>query len=183
MHAILGTSEHCIALHASDLCVSLVALDAVVYTQGPRGGRRIPLTAFYLTPGTTPDVENVLDHGELITEIEVPLLPKGARSTYLKVRDRFSYEFALTSAAVAVVIQDGVIRDPRVALGGVGTIPWRASAAEDILRGARPHAETFRAASEAALEGAATVSGTEFKVELGRRTLTRALVTVTGVSS
>jgi CO/xanthine dehydrogenase FAD-binding subunit len=183
MHAILGTSDHCIALHPSDLCVPLVALDTVVHTRGPRGGRSIPLTEFYLAPGTTPDVENVLEHGELITEIEVPLLPEGSRSTYLKVRDRFSYEFALTSAAVAVLIEDGAIRNPRVALGGVGTIPWRARAAEDILRGARPHPETFEAASKAALEGAATVPGTQFKVELGRRTLTRALETVTGVLS
>jgi CO/xanthine dehydrogenase FAD-binding subunit len=183
MHAILGTSEHCIALHASDLAVPLIALDSVVRTRGPRGERNIPLTEFYLTPGATPDVENVLEHGELITEIDVPLLPLGARSGYLKVRDRTSYEFALTSAAVAVVIEDGVIREARIALGGVGTIPWRARGAEEILRGARPRTETFRAASEAALEGASTVPGTAFKVELGRRTVTRTLQTVTGVWS
>jgi CO/xanthine dehydrogenase FAD-binding subunit len=183
MHAILGTSEHCIALHASDLCVPLVALDAVVHTRGPNGERSIPLTEFYLTPGDTPDVENVLEHGELIIAVEVPMLPVGAQSGYLKVRDRVSYEFALTSAGVALVIDAGVIREARVALGGVGTIPWRARGAEDVLRGATPGTEAFRAAAEAALEGASTVAGTAFKIELGKRTLVRILETVTGPAS
>jgi len=182
MHAILGASEHCIALHASDLCVPLVALDAVVHIQRPNGERSIPLTAFYRVPGDTPDVENVLEHGELITAVEVPLLPSGARSGYLKVRDRASYEFALTSAAVALMLEDGVIGEARVALGGVGTIPWRALGAEQVLRGAPAQLETFRAAAEAALEGAWTVPGTAFKVELGKRTLVRALETVAGVA-
>jgi CO/xanthine dehydrogenase FAD-binding subunit len=182
MHAILGASEHCIALHASDLCVPLVALDAVVHIQRPNGERSIPLTAFYRVPGDTPDVENVLEHGELITAVEVPLLPLGARSGYLKVRDRASYEFALTSAAVALMLEDGVIGQARVALGGVGTIPWRALGAEQVLRGAPAQLETFRAAAEAALEGAWTVPGTAFKVELGKRTLVRALETVAGVA-
>jgi CO/xanthine dehydrogenase FAD-binding subunit len=183
MHAILGTSEHCIALHASDLCVPLVALDAVVHTQGANGARSIPLTGLYLTPGDTPDVENVLEHGELITAVELPLLAPGARSTYLKVRDRVSYEFALSSAAVALTTEDGVIREARVALGGVGTIPWRAHEAEEVLRGAPARTETFRASAEAALEGARTVPGTAFKVELARRTLVRALETVSGLDS
>jgi CO/xanthine dehydrogenase FAD-binding subunit len=182
MHAILGASEHCIALHASDLCVALVALDAVVHTQGPGGARSIPLTEFYRVPGDTPDIENVLEHGELITAVEVPLLPAGARSGYLKVRDRVSYEFALTSAAVALMLEDGVIAKARVALGGVGTIPWRALGAEQVLRGTPAQLETFRAAAEAALEGAWTVPGTAFKVELGKRTLVRALETVAGVA-
>ena len=181
MHAILGANEHCIALHASDLCVALVALDAVVHTQGPNGERSIPLTEFYRIPGDTPDVENVLEHGELITAVEVPLPPAGARSGYLKVRDRVSYEFALTSAAVALMLEDGVIGKARVALGGVGTIPWRALGAEQVLRGAPARLVTFRAAAEAALEGAWTVPGTAFKVELGKRTLVRALETVAGV--
>jgi CO/xanthine dehydrogenase FAD-binding subunit len=111
MHAILGASGHCIATHASDLAVALVALDAIVHLQGRAGERSVPLTAFYIPPGDTPEVENVLAHGELITAVEVPLLPEGARSLYLKVRDRASYEFALTSAAVAMVVQDGVIRE------------------------------------------------------------------------
>jgi CO/xanthine dehydrogenase FAD-binding subunit len=183
MHAILGTSEHCIALHASDLAVPLVALDSVVRTEGPSGARRIPLTEFYLPPEETPDVENVLRHGELITAVDVPLLPKGARSTYLKVRDRSSYEFALTSAGVAVLLTDGVIAEARIGLGGLGTIPWRARKAEELLRGRRPSAAAFRAAAEAALEGAATVDGTSFKVELGKRTLVRVLEDVTGAES
>jgi len=181
MHAILGTSEHCIALHASDLCVPLVALDSVVHTQGPNGVRRIPLTEFYPTPGDTPDVENVLEHSELITEVEVPLLPRSARSAYLKVRDRVSYEFALTSAGVALVIEDGVIEEARVALGGVGTIPWRARDAEVILRGAPATTEAFGSAAEAALEGSSTVPGTAFKVDLAKRTVIRILQTVAGV--
>jgi CO/xanthine dehydrogenase FAD-binding subunit len=182
MHAILGANEHCIALHASDLCVALVALDAVVHTQGPGGARSIPLTELYRIPGDTPDVEHVLEHGELITAVEVPLLPLDARSGYLKVRDRVSYEFALTSAAVALTTEDGVIGEARVGLGGVGTIPWRAWGAEEALRGAPAQLETFRVAAEAALEGAWTVPGTAFKVELGKRTLVRALETVAGVA-
>jgi CO/xanthine dehydrogenase FAD-binding subunit len=181
MHAILGTSEHCIALHASDLCVPLVALDAIVHTQGPNGVRQIPLTEFYRTPDDTPDVEHVLDHGELITEVEVPLLPEQARSGYLKVRDRVSYEFALTSAGVALVIEDGSIEEARVALGGVGTIPWRARGAEDVLRGGPATTGAFRSAAEAALEGASTVPGTAFKVDLAKRTVIRILQIVAGV--
>jgi CO/xanthine dehydrogenase FAD-binding subunit len=182
MHAILGASESCIALHASDLAVSLVALDAVVHIQGRSGVRSLPLTALYLEPGDTPDVENALEHGELITEIEIPLLPEGARSTYLKVRDRASYEFALTSAAVAVVLKDGAISSARVGLGGVGTVPWRAWAAEDVLGGAPASTRTFRAAAEAAMQNSFTVPGTAFKVELAKRTLVRAL-TLLGAQS
>jgi CO/xanthine dehydrogenase FAD-binding subunit len=153
----------------------------VVHTQGTGGARSIPLTEFYRIPGDTPDIENVLEHGELITAVEVPLLPQRARSGYLKVRDRASYEFALTSAAVALTIEDGVIGEARVGLGGVGTVPWRAWTAEEVLRGAPTGLETFRAAAEAAMQGAWTVPGTAFKVELGKRTLVRVLQTVTGV--
>jgi CO/xanthine dehydrogenase FAD-binding subunit len=180
MHAILGASGHCIALHASDLAVALVTLDTVVHVQGVTGTRSVPLTGFYLEPGETPDIETVLRHGELITGIEIPLPPEGTRATYLKVRDRASYEFALTSAAVAVETRDGVIRQARVGLGGVGTVPWRARAAEEVLRGAPAGTETFRAAAEAAMRDAFTVPGTAFKVELAKRTLVRALHTVTG---
>ena len=181
MHAILGTSEHCIAAHASDLAVALVALDAVVRVRGADGERTVPLTGFYRTPGVTPDVENTLEPGELILSVEVPLLPAGARSGYLKVRDRASYEFALASAAVALVITDGVIRDARVALGGLATIPWRSRAAEDVLRGATVTPEACAAAAEAALSGATARPGNAFKVELGRRTVVRALSTVAGL--
>ncbi|WP_189186353.1 FAD binding domain-containing protein [Streptomyces albiflavescens] len=183
MHAILGTSDHCIALHASDVAVPLAALDAVVHTQGADGTRAIPLTEFYLPPAETPHVENVLQHGELITAIEIPLLPSAARSHYIKVRDRVSYEFALTSAGVALVIEDGLIQEARVALGGVGTLPWRAWDAEDVLRGSRADTEVFRSAAEAALEGARPLPGTAFKVDLAKRTLVRTLETVAGAQS
>jgi len=182
MHAILGASKNCIALNASDLAVSLVTLDTIVHILGPSGVRRVPLTEFYTEPGAAPDVENVLTHGELVTEIEIPLLPSRARSLYLKVRDRTSYEFALTSAAVAVVLDDRVIRKARIGLGGVGTIPWRAFDAERVLHDAPASDATFRAAAEAAVRGPFTVPGTAFKVELAKRTLVRALRTVTDAS-
>lgn len=183
MHAILGTSDHCIALHASDVAVPLVALDAVVHVQGQNGPRSVPLTQFYREPGTTPHIENVLNHGELITMVEIPLLSEGTRSHYLKVRDRVSYEFALTSAGVALELEGNTIREARVGLGGVGTIPWRAWGAEEVLRGAEVSNETLGAAAEAALEGAQPLPGTAFKVELAKRTLVRALETVAGVQS
>jgi xanthine dehydrogenase YagS FAD-binding subunit len=183
MHAILGTSEHCIALHASDLCVPLVALDAVVHTQGVDGQRAIPLTQLHTLPGDAPDVEHVLGHGELITAVEIPLLPERARSTYLKVRDRASYEFALTSAGVALELDGDTISRARIGLGGVGTVPWRAYGAEAVLAGERADTVAFRAAAEAALVGAETVPGTAFKVELAKRTLVRALETASGVTS
>ena len=178
MHAILGASEHCIALHASDVCVALVALDAVVHIQGKESPRSVPLTDFYVPPGDRPDIENVLSHGELITAVEIPLLPTGARSGYLKVRDRASYEFALTSAAAVLLIEDGAIVEARVALGGVATVPWRARAAEAVLTGAVPSTAAFREAAEAAIVDPFTVPGTAFKVELAKRTIVRVLQTV-----
>ncbi|WP_327112895.1 xanthine dehydrogenase family protein subunit M [Streptomyces sp. NBC_01341] len=183
-HAVLGTSDHCIATSPSDLAVALIALDAVVHASGQDGDRTIPLTGFYRPPGDTPDVENVLKPGELITAIEVPLLPDGARSDYLKVRDRASYEFALASAAVAVVLDDAqVITSARVGLGGVATHPWRALEAEEVLTGGAASTDVFRAAARAALAGAQPRPQNAFKVELAQRTLVRALETVTGVSS
>jgi CO/xanthine dehydrogenase FAD-binding subunit len=183
MHAILGAGEHCIAVHASDLCVPLVALDTLVDIQGVDGSRSVPLTGFYVLPGERPDIENVLEHGELITRIRIPLLPVGTRSGYLKVRDRASYEFALTSAAAALLIEDGTIVRARLALGGVGTVPWRAFEAEQVLRGAPATGRTFRAAARAALGDPFTVAGTAFKVELAERTIVRILHTVSGVRS
>jgi CO/xanthine dehydrogenase FAD-binding subunit len=182
MHAILGASPDCIALHASDLAVALVTLDTVVHILGPGGVRSVPLTEFYLQPDGTPGVENVLAHGELITDIEIPLLPAGTSQTYLKVRDRASYEFALASAAVAVVVEDNVVREARIGLGGVGTIPWRAFDAENVLRDMPASNEIFRVAAEAAVRDPFTVPGTAFKVELAKRTLVRALQIVTGVT-
>jgi CO/xanthine dehydrogenase FAD-binding subunit len=183
MHAILGASEHCIALHASDLCVALVALDTVVEIQGVDGSRSVPLTQFYVLPGDRPDIENVLQHGELITRIRIPLLPVGMRSGYLKVRDRASYEFALTSAAAALLIEDDTIVRARLALGGVGTVPWRALEAEEILHGAPATRRTFRAAAQAALRDPFTVAGTAFKIELAQRTIVRILQEASGVQS
>ncbi|HTF07530.1 MAG TPA: xanthine dehydrogenase family protein subunit M [Asanoa sp.] len=179
MHAILGAGPSCIALHASDLCVPLVALDAVVVLRDADGSRRVPLTEFYLTPGDRPDRETVLRHGELLTHVELPLLPAGTRSGYLKVRDRSSYEFALTSAAAAVRVDDGTIATAKLGLGGVGTVPWRAYEAERVLVGAPANERTFRAAAEAAIRDPFTVPGTEFKVELAKRTIVRILRTVT----
>ena len=182
MHAILGVSERCIALHASDLAVALVALDAIVHIEGPRSPRSVPLTEFYFEAGERPQDENTLRHGELITGVEIPLPPVRTVSGYLKVRDRVSYEFALASAAVALEIDDGVIREARIGLGGVGSKPWRAGGAERVLRNQRPTVENFRDAAEAALVGAWTVPGTAFKVELAKRTLVRQLQTVSEVA-
>jgi len=184
MHAILGASEHCIALHASDLCVALVAMDAEVQIQGVDGERRVPLNDFYVLPGDRPDVENVLAHGELITAIVVPLLPPGARSAYLKVRDRVSYEFALVSVAAALELgEDGTIEHARLALGGVGTVPWRARSAERVLVGARPEAGVLAAAARSAITDPFTVAGTAFKVPLAERTIVRMLQDLTETAS
>ena len=182
MHAILGVSERCIALHASDLAVALVALDAVLLIEDSRGRRSVPLTEFYLEARERPESENTLRHGELITSVEIPLPPVRAVSGYLKVRDRVSYEFALTSAAVVLEIEDGVIREARIGLGGVGSKPWRAEGAERILRNRQPTVENFRDAAEAALAGAWTVPDTAFKVELAKRTLVRQLEIVSEVA-
>ncbi|MFI9810415.1 FAD binding domain-containing protein [Streptomyces sp. NPDC052301] len=183
MHAVLGASERCIALHASDLAVALVALGAIVHIQGPSRSRTVPLTEFYVTADESPERENVLEHAELITEVEIPLPPPAARSGYLKVRDRASYEFALTSAAVMLVVEGGTIRLARVGLGGVGTKPWRAYEAEHVLTGGPATTATFRDAADATMRDAWTVPGTAFKVPLARRTLVRELQTVSGVSS
>lgn len=181
MHAILGTSQHCIATHASDLAVALTALDAVVQVRGSTGDRAIPLTEFYLVPGRTPEVENVLTHGELITAVDVPLPPAGTVSAYLKVRDRASYEFALASAAVALTMTGGEVRAARLALGGVATVPWRARAAEEVLFGAAATETAIRAAADAAVAQAAPRAGNAFKVELARRTVVRALSAAAGM--
>ncbi|GHJ38008.1 oxidoreductase [Streptomyces sp. TS71-3] len=182
MHAVLGAGQHCIALHASDLCVPLVALDAVVRIQGPDGRRTVPLTEFYVLPGERPDIENVLGHGEMITHVDVPLPPRGTRSRYLKVRDRASYEFALASAAAALVIEDGTVTRARLALGGVATVPWRAHDAEDMLRDVPATTEMFQAAARAALRDPYTVPGTAFKVELAQRTLVSVLEDLAGLA-
>jgi xanthine dehydrogenase YagS FAD-binding subunit len=174
-HAVLGTSEMCIATHPSDMAVALVALDTVVHTLGRKGDRTIPLTDFHRLPGDHPEIETVLEEGELITAIEIPPLPFGASSLYLKVRDRASYAFALASAAVALDVDHGTVRDARIALGGVGTKPWRSREGEAALRGRPATRETYRAAAAAALAGAVSRQHNAFKVELAQRTLVRAL--------
>lgn len=174
-HAILGTSEHCIATHPSDVAVALVALDAVVHVQGPSGERAIPIDDFFLLPGDTPHIEHPLEHGDLIVAIEVPAAPVARRSLYLKVRDRESYEFALVSVAVALRVDDGVIREVRLALGGVGTKPWRARRAEELLVGESAERATFTRAAREELAPAVPQAMNEFKVELAQRTIIRAL--------
>jgi xanthine dehydrogenase YagS FAD-binding subunit len=178
IHAILGTSEHCIATHPSDMCVALVALDAIVHIQSSTGTRTLPLTDFHRLPAATPHLETVLAPGELIVAVEIPALPFAARSHYLKVRDRNSYAFALASAAVALDIQNNRIMSARVAFGGIATKPWRDREVEQHLVGAEPTADTFRAAAEMAVRGAVPQSFNAFKIELTRRTLVRALTQV-----
>jgi xanthine dehydrogenase YagS FAD-binding subunit len=179
IHAILGASQHCIATHPSDMAVAMMALEAVVHVSGPKGERSIPLNDFYVLPGNTPHVENVLGAGELITYVTIPKLPSGTKSYYLKRRDRASYEFALASAAVIANVQGGMFQHVRIALGGIGTKPWRSLEAERLLQGKSASAANFRAAAEAALRGAKPMHDNSFKVELAKRTLIRGLQTVT----
>jgi xanthine dehydrogenase YagS FAD-binding subunit len=175
-HAVLGTSEKCVATHASDVAVALVALDAELRLVGSSGTRTVALADFYRQPGDTPEVENDLRPGELLTEVVVPRLDWARRSTYVKVRDRQSYEFALCSAAVALDLQDGRVADARVAVGGVATVPWRLPAVEAALRGAPATEESFMAAAALAADGAKPLSGNGVKVPLLRRTVARALI-------
>ncbi|GAB3299110.1 xanthine dehydrogenase family protein subunit M [Geodermatophilus aquaeductus] len=184
-HAILGASEQCIATHPSDMAVALTALDAVVHTEGPRGARTIPFGELHRLPGDDPSRDTVLEHGELVTAVELPPLEMARRSTYRKVRDRASYAFALVSVAAAVdLADDGTVRDARVALGGVAHTPWRATRAEEVLRGRRLTDDTARAAAEAELADAVPQPGIDggnaFKVPLVARTLTAALRILTG---
>jgi xanthine dehydrogenase YagS FAD-binding subunit len=174
-HAILGTSEHCIATHPSDVAVALVAFDAVVHTVGPRGVREIAIDDFYLLPGETPEREHPLDHGELIVAIDLPPLAIARRSRYLKFRDRQSYEFALVSVAAGIAVRDGIVTDARLALGGVATKPWRARRAEEALIGEPATAERFAVAAAAELENAEPRADNAFKVELAQRAIVRGL--------
>jgi len=178
--AILGTSTACIATFPGDLAVALVALDAVLLLENAKGKqRRVPLVDFYLVPGNTPQKETVLEPGELIVSVTIPAATHARKSMYLKVRDRTSYAYALASAAVGVDVQGGIIRSARVALGGVGTKPWRSLAAEKILTGAPATEATFRAAAAAAVRDAQPREQNRFKVELAQNTLVRALTELT----
>lgn len=180
-HAVLGTSEHCIATYPGDLAVALVALDAVVHTRGPDGQRSFPVDDFYLLPSDTPQREHPLAWGELITAVEVPATAAARRSHYLKVRDRESYEFAAASAAVGLDLSaDGTIRDARVALGGVATKPWREPTVESALTGRQAGEQLFRQAAALAAADARPRQHNAYKVELARRTVARALATVGG---
>ncbi len=178
INAILGTSEHCIAEHPSDLAVALAALDASVLTLGPAGEREIPLADLHREPGDAPHVETVLEPGELITEIRVPASALARNSTYVKVRDRASFEWALVSAAVALDIADGRIRQARVAVGGVATKPWRLPRVEGALVGEAPGTPAFERAAGLASEGAVPRGHNGFKLRLLERTVARALALV-----
>ncbi|MGP4051840.1 FAD binding domain-containing protein [Streptomyces sp. 2A115] len=179
-HAILGTSDHCVATHPSDVAVAFAALEASVHLLGPDGERRVPFADFLLRPGSTPNREQALRKGELITAVEIPALPRPLKSGYLKVRDRQSYEFALTSAAVGLHIRGGVIREAKVAAGGVGTVPWKLPAVERHLIGERPSEALWAEAAEQAAEGTRPLQHNRFKVELLQRTVERQLRVVGG---
>ncbi|MEU1303709.1 FAD binding domain-containing protein [Streptomyces shenzhenensis] len=181
-HAILGASDHCVATHASDVAVAFTALEASVRLLGPDGERSVPFSDFLLRPGRTPHREQALRRGELISGVEIPAHPRPLKSGYLKVRDRQSYEFALTSAAVTLHVKGGVIREAKVAAGGVGTVPWKLPAVEQRLIGRRPSGALWTAAAERAADGARPLQQNRFKVELLRRTVERQL-RITGDST
>jgi xanthine dehydrogenase YagS FAD-binding subunit len=181
-HAVLGTSDSCIATHPSDMCVAMAALEAVIHVEGPKGKRTIPIVDFHKLPGSTPHIENALEPGELITYVDLPKPIPGAKSVYLKLRDRASYEFALASCAVVAKVEGGHIRYARIAVGGVGTKPWRSHEAEGALTGKAANAETFSHAAEAALAGAKPHKDNAFKVELAKRCVVRTLKMATATA-
>ncbi|MFF3624758.1 FAD binding domain-containing protein [Streptomyces sp. NPDC002467] len=178
--ALLGASESCVAVHPSDLAVALCAVDAVVCVRGRAGSRRIPVASLHRLPGSHPERDTVLDHGDLVTAVELPPLPMAARSRYRKVGDRASFAFALVSVAVAVDLDGGAIRDARIAFGGLATKPWRASRAERALLGAPATAERFATAAREELSAARTVGANAYKVPLARDTLVDTLLDVCG---
>ena len=177
MLAVLGTSEHCIATNPSDMCVAMAALEATIHIQGPSGPRAVAIADFHLLPGDTPHRETVLEPGDLITHIELPPPKSGSKHFYLKLRDRASYEFARASAAVILEIANATVASVRIALGGVGTKPWRSAVAEAVLVGQPADAANFRKAAEAAMRDAKPQSENGFKIELAKRCLTHALET------
>lgn len=182
MNAVLGTSDQCIATHPSDMCVALAALGATIHVTGLKGNRIIPFADFHLLPGQTPQIEHNLRPGELITHVEIPNISYGSQSHYLKVRERQSYEFALASAAVILNIQNSLIQNAHIALGGVGTKPWRSAEAEKALIGKQAIKSTFQQAAEAALNAAKPLKDNQYKIELAKRTLVRALTITGGLS-
>lgn len=182
-HAVLGTSDRCIATYPGDFAQALLALDASVVVAGPGGSRTMPFASLHRQPGETPHLETSLRPGEIIAEFIVPAGAWARRSLYLKIRDRQSYEFAVASAAVAVDLDGAVVREARVALGGVATVPWRASAAEAALQGRPLTEETANAAAAAAFADARPNAHNAFKIPLGRATLVRALLQVASMES
>jgi xanthine dehydrogenase YagS FAD-binding subunit len=180
MHAILGASSACVATHPSDMCVALAALDARVYLQSVRGMRILPLTDLHRLPGDHPEVDTVLESGELITAIALPASVASARSTYRKVRDRASYAFALVSVAAVLEAKGGTVKDVRLALGGVAHKPWRAWKAESLLKGGPATVQAFRAAAEAELADAVALRDNAFKIELAKRTIVSVLSELSG---
>ena len=176
-HAVLGTSEHCIAVHPSDLAVALVALDAIIEVESLSGRRTVPLIDFHQLPAATPHIETVLEPGEVISAIIVPAGPATRCSHYLKLRERASFEFALLSAAVALEMNDGHIRQARVALGGVGTKPWRLTRVEAALAGMSLDVASLRRCAAVAADGAHGYGSNDFKIELMQRTIVRAVAT------
>jgi xanthine dehydrogenase YagS FAD-binding subunit len=181
-HAILGASEHCIAVHPSDMAVALAALGATVQVRGPRGERAIPIAEFHRLPGDTPQIDTTLRADELIYAIDLPASPYAQHSRYLKIRDRASYDFALVSVAAALEITNNTVRSARLALGGVAHKPWRAEKAEALLQGKPLNAETFKAAAEEALSGARAQKQNAYKIELAKRAIVRALTLAGGVA-
>jgi xanthine dehydrogenase YagS FAD-binding subunit len=179
MHAILGQSASCIATHPSDMCVAMAALEAIVRVSGPKGEREIAFADFHRLPGDSPDKETTLAADEIITAVDLPAHPFAAKSHYLKVRDRASYAFALVSVAAALEMDGDKIKTARIALGGVAHKPWRAVEAEEMLAGKTPTEAVFRAAADAALAEAKGYQHNTFKIELARRTIVRALTTLT----
>ena len=175
IHAVLGASEACIAVHPSDMCVALAALDASVEVEGPAGRRSIPFAGFHRLPGDAPDRDNVLGPDELILAVYIPAFKVGPHYSYLKIRDRLSYAFALVSVAAALSLEDGVIQDARLALGGVAHKPWRDQDAEKLLVGREPSREAFASAARHLLRNAKGQGQNDFKIELAQRTVIRAL--------
>jgi xanthine dehydrogenase YagS FAD-binding subunit len=180
MHAIFGASENCIAVHPSDMCIALVALDATVLVTGPKGDRRIPFQNFHRLPGDAPQKDNTLERGELILAVEIPDNPYNKNVHYLKIRDRSSYAFALVSVAAALDLQGDSIRDVRLAMGGVAHKPWRLTEAENFLRGKMASEATFRQAAELAMQRAKGYGHNNFKLKLAPNAIVEALKTATG---
>lgn len=182
MHAIFGASDKCIAVHPSDMCIALVALDATVLITGPKGERRIPFQNFHRLPGEVPQKDNTLERGELIVAVEIGDAPFKEHVHYLKVRDRTSYAFALVSVAAAVDMQGDTIKDVRLGMGGVSHKPWRLTEAENFLKGKSASEAVFRQAAELAMQGAKGYGHNNFKLNLAPNTLVEALKTATGKS-